>query len=141
MTTETLPVKTAPPVNGKDLITIITGNPAPRHDGKNLLITIEVGPVNAVFHCESPEHVGNHKQRHALFCANKHCWLMFIENSAFTEDYLELQIGEKVPAQVSNNTQNGSTRYVIRVGAETADPVRMATTVVDAKHGPVIVVP
>ena len=139
----TLPeVRTAPPANGKDLITDVTGTPAPRHDGKNLLIKIDVGPERGVVHCQEPEHVGTHKQRHVLFCANEDCWLIFTPTPVFTDDYLELKKDEKTPAYVSDNTQKAETRFVVRVRAEqTAKVAMMVKTPPEAKHGPVIVVP
>jgi|SRR5271165_1522051 len=137
-------VRTAPPANGKDLITECVGPAAHRPDGKNLLIQIEVGSEIAKFHCIAPEHAGTHSQRHVLFEADKDCWVIFTNKSVFTEEYLELAKGESVPAWVSDDTQKGETDCVIRVKAEkTAKPgkvVKMETVAVP-KHGPVIVVP
>jgi hypothetical protein len=141
--TATLPeVKTAPPVNGIDLPTVVSGDPAPRHDGKNLFIEIDVRSNEAVFHCQDPEHVGTHKQRHVLFCANKHCWLIFTNPSVFTEPYLELMKGEDQAAHVLDETAKVETSYRIRVSAaKTAKAAKMMNAVTTPKRPPVIVVP
>ncbi len=141
--TATLPeVKTVPPVNGKDLKTVLTGKAAPRYDGKNLLITIDVGADEAKFHCQDPEHVGTHKQRRVMFCADKDCWLKFTANSAFAEDYLELKKGKETPAHVSDEVGAARTDCVIRVSAaKTAKAAKMMEAIVEPKRGPVIVVP
>jgi hypothetical protein len=141
--TATLPdVRTAPPVNGKDLATVVTGDPATRYDGKNLLITIDVGPDIATFHCAEKEHAGTHKQRHVLFCANEHCWLIFSPKSVFTVAYLELAKGENVPAYVMDGTDQVSTSCSIRVVVpKTSKAAKMMKAVPNAKQGPVIFVP
>src|SRR5208283_3763226 len=90
----TLPaVKTAPPADGKDLGHLISGVPAP-HEGKNLVIHIDVGTDPASIHCQATEHVGTHANRYVLFSANKHCWLIFETKKVFAVDYVELQEGE-----------------------------------------------
>jgi hypothetical protein len=140
--TATLPeVKTAPPVDGKDLPTAPNDTSAPRHDGKNLFIRIDVRSEDAVLHCQKQEHVGTHKPRHVLFCANEHCWLIFTDKSVFTEEYLELTKGEEVPAHVADSTHDVGTDCVVRVSA--AKPARAAKKMATpmALHGPVIVVP
>lgn len=141
--TATLPeVRTAPPVHGKDLPTIMTHKPAPRPDGQNLLIEIDVRLDQAVFDCQAPEHVGTHKQRFVLFRANKHCWLIFTNQSMFTEPYLELTKGDEIPAHVLDTTQKAETDCVIRVSpAKAAKAAKMMKTMAAALHGPVIVVP
>jgi len=141
--TATLPeVKIAPPADGKDLTTVVTNNPARKPDGKNLLIEIDVLSDQAVFECQDTEHVGTHKDRRVFFCANDHCWLIFIGNSAFKEDFLELQKGEQEPAHVADQTDKAETRYKIRVSAgHKAMAEKMARTVQVPKRPPVIVVP
>jgi hypothetical protein len=140
--TATLPEKkTAPPVNGKDLVTKVDNTPTTRPDGKNLLIEIDVGPEEAVFHCGDEEHVGTHKQRFVLFRPNKHCWLVFTNKSLFTEDYLELNEGEKTPAYVADSTRGETGCRIWVSAAKTAKVAKMVNTAPDTKHGPVIVVP
>lgn len=136
-----LEAKTAPPVDGKDLPTILTYTAAPRHDGKNLFMQIDVRSGDAMLHCQEPEHVGTHKQRHVLFCANKHCWVIFTDKSVFIEEYLELAKGEEVPAHIADSTHDVRTDCLIRVRA--AKPARAAKkmAIPMALHGPVIVVP
>jgi len=137
-------LRTAPPVHGKDLTTVFTDNPAPRPDGKNLLIKIEVGADQAQFDCLQQEHAGAHKQRHVLFEANKDCWLIFTNKSVFTEEYLELRKNEATPAWISDSTQGAQTDFIVRVQAtKTAKQgkvVKMKAAAVP-QHGPVIVVP
>jgi hypothetical protein len=140
--TATLPeLKTAPPANGKDLKTVVTYEPAPRLDGENLFIKIEVGSDEATFHCQDQEHVGTHSQRHVLFWTNKHCWLIFSNKSVFNRDYLELPEGVNVAAQISDQLRAAETGYNIRVTAKTAKTAKMMKAATAAKHGPVIVVP
>ena len=132
-------LKTAPPANGKDLITQCFPPAATRPDGKNLLIKIEVGSEIAKFHCIAPEHAGTHRQRHVLFEADKHCWVMFTE-SVFTEDFLELPKGESVPAWIAEGKQ-GQTDCIIRVKAAKTGKVVTMKAMPAVNHGPVIVVP
>jgi len=139
--TVTLPeVRTAPPVNGKELIIEITNIPAPRPDGKNLLIEIDVGPDKAVVHCQDPERVGTDKQRKVFFRASDHCWVIFTNQSVFTEANLELTKGDKVPAHVSDPTHDVGTDYKI-VTKKTTNVAKMENTVQNSRRGPVIVVP
>lgn len=133
-------VKTAPPVNGKDLITNCVGPAAQKPDGKNLLIKIEVGSDEAKFHCVQPEYTGAHKQRHVLFEADKHCWVMFTNETLFTEKFLELPKGETVPAWIADGKQ-GETDCVIRVEAGKTGKVVTMKAMPAVNHGPVIVVP
>jgi hypothetical protein len=140
--TATLPeVKTAPPVDGKNLPTVLTNTPAPRHDGKNLFIQIDVRSDDAMLHCQESEHVGTHKQRHVLFCANKHCWLIFTNKSVFTERYLELTKGEEVPAHVADDTHDVGTDCAIRVSPTKPAKAAKKMAIAAPFHGPVIVVP
>lgn len=139
--TATLPeVRIPPPADGIDRETVVDDIAAPRHDGKNLLIKIDVGFDKAIVHSQTPEHVGTHKERHVLFCADKHCWLIFSKSEVFNAEYLELQPGVRTPAQVSNDPQERKTDYVVRVEApKTTNVAKMAKTA--PMHGPVIVVP
>jgi hypothetical protein len=140
--TATLPeVKTAPPVDGKDLPTVLSNTSAPRHDGKNLFIQIDVRLDDAVLYCQEPEHVGTHIQRHVLFCANKHCWLIFTNKSVFIEEYLELTKGEEVPAHVADSTKDVGTDCVIRVSPTKPAKAAKKIAIAVPLHGPVIVVP
>ena len=138
--TATLPaVKTAPPADGKDLISLTSGVAAPRH-GKDLVIHIDVGPDTASIHCLDTEHVGTHKQRCVFFSANKHCWVIFNTKTVFAVDYLELQEGESARAEVSDNTKQAQTRFAIRVST-IANVTQTGKAVPLGRNGPVIVVP
>jgi len=140
--TATLPeVRTAPPANGKDLKPVVANEAAPRHDGENLFIKIDVGPDEAMFHCKQQEQAGAHSRRHVLFWANKHCWLMFTNRSVFNRDYLELPEGTSVAAEISDQIRTAETGYIVRVSATAAKAARMIQAATVVKHGPVIVVP
>jgi hypothetical protein len=136
-----LEVKTAPPVDGRDLPTLLTKTPAPRHDGKNLFIQIDVRSDDAMLHCQEREHVGKHKPRHVLFSANEHCWVIFTDKSVFIEEYLELTKGEEVRAHIADSTHDVETDCVIRVSATRPAKAAKKMTVAVPSHGPVIVVP
>jgi hypothetical protein len=142
-TAATLPeVRTPPPANGKDLETEITNIAAPKHDGNNLLIRIDVGSEKAKFHCREQENVGDHTQRHVFFCANEHCWLIFDPPSAFIEPYLELVKGEEISAHVADSTLKAETGCVVRVERrKTVKSAKMTKTASYTMRPPVIVVP
>lgn len=75
--TATLPLKTG-----------TTNVPAPRPDGKNLLINIDVG--TATYHCQPVEHVGTHKNRYVGFQPDEHCWVIFTNEAVFGKKQVEL---------------------------------------------------
>ena len=65
-----------------------TNVPAPRPDGKNLWINIDVGTVT--FHCQEDEHVGPHKNRYVRFQPDEHCWVIFSDETVFGKKQAEL---------------------------------------------------
>ena len=143
MSTATLPeVKTTPPpTNAKQLESSLAGGPAPRHDGKNLLIKIDVGPDTAMFHCHAREHVGTHNERHVHFFADKHCWLIFSNKEAFSVDYLELKPKCKTPAPVLDETYEEETECAICVEPVTTKATMSLEATQYTFRPPVIVVP
>ncbi len=136
-------LKTDPPVNGKgyDLPTVLANPAAPRYDGQNLFIQIDVHSDDALFHSQLHEHVGTHQQRHVLFCANEHCWLIFKNQSVFVETHLELMKGEKIAAHVADSTRDVDTECVVRVSATRPGKVARKMDRPNVLHGPVIFVP
>jgi len=143
-TTPLPPVKTAPPAGGIKLTPYPNGEKAP-HDGKNLIIHIDIGPdkATATPHSQLNEYVGSHKQRYVLFSANTHCWLTFDSRTVFVDDYVELTEGETVRVPVPDKIQKGNTKFTI-VLPKTANVAKMAKTAKAeplVKQGPVIVVP
>jgi hypothetical protein len=74
-------------------LTTTTGNPAPRPDGKNLLIQIDVH--TATFHCQDVEYVGSQNPRKVTFRADAPCVLLFYNSEVFGKAEVPLAKGDK----------------------------------------------
>jgi len=72
-----------------------TGNSAPRPDGKNLFLRIDVHNDRATIHCCDVEHAGKYHNREVIFKADKNCNLHFSNPSLFTP---QPQVPEKLTA-------------------------------------------
>ncbi len=81
----------------KRLVTVVTGEPAPRPDGKNLFIRVVIGPETATFHCQEEEHTGNHEGSFVTFQANSTCMLHFRNSDVFNTDKVELKKNQATP--------------------------------------------
>lgn len=104
---------------------------APRPDGKNLLIKIDV--ATGRFHCDPVEHVGTHKNRYVTFQPDAACKLYFSNSAVFKMNDKQLVKG-KNDLQVLDETD----------GVETSCSLDGATTEKVARTvfgPPVIVVP
>jgi len=72
--------------------TLVTGEAAPRPDGKNLWIKIDVG--TATFHCGPVERVGTGKNRHVTFHPDTPCKLYFSNFEVFQTNEKQLVKGD-----------------------------------------------
>ncbi len=114
------------PVQPKSLNTVITNKPAPRYDGKNLLIMIYIGQGDAIFHCQAQENVGTHKTRHVRFQANTDCRLNFSNAQVFGVSYVDLIAGTPEDLKVSDTTHGVETVYSVTTGNVTPMMQRLA---------------
>ena len=103
--------------------TVITGEPAPRPDGENLLIKIDVG--TATFHCRTEERVGKHKNRHVTFQVDAPCKLHFTNFAVFQANDWPLVKG-KNDLPVLDPTNAVETSYSLDVVGKAVDsPVKI----------------
>lgn len=72
-----------------------TGTPAPKPDGLNLFLKIDVHNDKATIHCSPVEHAGSHHHRKLVFQADKNCNLQFSNPSIFSPP---AQVPEKLSA-------------------------------------------
>jgi hypothetical protein len=138
MTTETavMPVSTTFPGTPGYLTIITIGEAAPRPDGKNLLIKIEIDRDTARFHCQDPEHVGTHKPRKVTFLADKKCTLEFGQKSVFGKNSVQLTANKPATLEVADGVNRVGTDFRI------PDPTTIvAKLAVGAMNAPKIVVP
>ena len=139
MTTDTavMPVSTTFASAAGYLTIITTGEAAPRPDGKNLLmkIDIDLDHATATFHGQISEHVGTHKPRKVTFRADKNCMLEFDNVAVFQTKFVQLTATKPKTLEVAN-TQKVETGY--RIPAPTAIVAKLAASVMNA---PKIVVP
>jgi len=97
----------------KRLITVITGEPAPRPDGKNLFVRIVIDPETATFHCQEEEHMGNHEGRFVTFQANATCTLHFTNPDVF--DMNKVDLTKNQPKPLHNKKRLKETGYYVTV--------------------------
>ena len=124
------------------LTEILVQRDAPRPDGKNLWIDIDINgsKSTALMHCQAEEHVGAHTPRMVTFRADQDCVLFFSNPAFFGRDFEPLKAYAQDTLQVI--TSKGDTSYDVYIGASPADitaamPKQMATR----SGGPHIVVP
>jgi len=96
-----------------------TNVPAPRPDGKNLLIKIEVG--TGTFHCLPEEHVGTHKNRFVTFQPDASCTLYFTNIAVFQMTDKRLVKGNN-DLQVLDQTNGVETSYSLIAPAVLGPP-------------------
>lgn len=95
------------------LVTVITGEPAPRPDGKNLFIRIVINPETAMFQCQDEEHIGNHEGSFVTFQANAACALHFTNPDVFGTDKVELK--KNLATSLHNKKRHLDTGFYVTV--------------------------
>jgi hypothetical protein len=111
-------------------------DPAPRLDGKNLHLEIQVSDTGATVPCLEEEHVGSHANRMVTFRADRDCTLVFGNNEVFgkTEEVLLANALKEIPVVVEM-----SKKKEVRTDCQVAPPGRKAAT--QHNSPPKIVVP
>jgi hypothetical protein len=120
---------------------IFSNRPVPKPDGKNIWIDIDINlaKLTALFHCQHPEHVGNHKKRMVTYRADHDCVLRFTKPEVFNMEWVQLIAYKDVVLRVNDETANAETSYEIYTG--TATPAEGTRMVTYSLTGPHIVVP
>jgi hypothetical protein len=127
---------------------IVVNRPAPRPDGKNLWIDIDINLTKstALIHSQQEESVGMHKQRTVTFRADHDCWLKFSNPTVFNKGSkplgsIQLIAYTQTPLDVKDETTNVGTFYEVYVGTEIEGAAELISGGVAARGGPHIVVP
>jgi len=97
---------------------IFTNQPAPRPDGKNLWIDVDVNlkKLTALFHCQPTEHVGSHSKRTVTYRADHDCVLRFSDRVVFDRDSVQLIANKEIALSVADGINNVQTNYEIWSG-------------------------
>ncbi len=111
---------------------------APKHDGLNLLIKIDVTSQEAKFYCQAGEHAGNHQQRHVRFLANAACRL-HLETAFFDPKIIELSQGVATDVEIQDGAVGSASYYVSISETTTTGPTMVPMLLVIGD--PKIVVP
>lgn len=113
---------------------------APRPDGKNLWVDIDVNltQLTALFHCCTQEHVGDHSKRTVTFRADHDCVLQFTKRSVFNLDWVQLTAYNEVILGVADAVKTVDANYEIWSGTGNAVD---ALNDIAARSGPHIFVP
>lgn len=135
-------VTVAPPLTLTKL-QILTDDAAPRPDGKNLRITIDIdlGNLTALFHCQEEESVGKHKARKVTFRATDDCLLRFSNPAVFNRESVQLTANKDEVLKVKDQTKNATTFYDIYAGAGIGTATASLQQMPSVLGGPHIVVP
>ena len=121
---------------------ILVNRPAPKPDGKNLWIDIDINlsKSTALIHSQPEESVGMHKQRTVTFRADHDCWLKFNNPAVFNVGSIPLIAYRQTALEVSDQAKQVETSYEVYVGTEIEGAAELLGGV-SAKGGPHIVVP
>jgi len=131
------------------LTKIVVDRPAPKPDGMNLWIDLDINlsKSTALIHSRAEEFVGTHKDRKVTFRADHDCWLSFTNPDVFDLKSVNLtspvQLTEfvQVVLPIKDTTTNATTYYEIYIGAPPLEAVEPMQETVVPRGGPHIVVP
>lgn len=125
------------------LAEIVVNRPAPKPDGKNLWIDIDINLIKstALIHSQQEESVGTHKQRTVTFRADHDCMLKFSNPAVFNLLSVPLSANKQTVLKVRDETKKVDTFYEVYAGTEIGSAVESFTAIPVAKGGPHIVVP
>lgn len=132
-----------PTITATKLSKIVVNRPAPKPDGKNLWIDIDINPSKstALIHSQDRELVGTHKQRTVTFRADYDCLLVFSKEDVFDRKSVHLIAHKDEVLHVKDSTSKMETFYDIFIGAFLTEGVETMHKEVVALNGPHIVVP
>ncbi len=121
---------------------IVVNRPAPKPDGKNLWIDIDInlGKSTALIHSRQEESVGLHKQRTVTFRADHDCLLKFSNPTVFNKGSIPLIAYRQTSLEVRDEIRQVETSYEVYVGTEIEGAAELLSGVA-AMGGPHIVVP
>jgi len=125
------------------LTEIVVDRPAPKPDGKNLWIDIDVNLIKytALIHSQEEESVGTHKQRTVTFRADHDCMLSFSNKKVFDRDSVPLTAYTQVILPVKDTTTKVETFYDIYMGTSLVEGAEPKQNDLLPRNGPHIVVP
>ncbi|MBZ5683661.1 MAG: hypothetical protein LAP86_01385 [Acidobacteriia bacterium] len=121
---------------------IVVNRPAPKPDGKNLWIDIDINlsKSTALIHSQQEESVGTHKQRTVTFRADHDCSLRFSNPAVFNRGSISLIAYRQTALEVRDEIRQVETSYEVYVGTEIEGGAELVSGVA-AMGGPHIVVP
>lgn len=122
---------------------IVVNRPAPKPDGKNLWIDIDINlsKSTALIHSQQEESVGMHKQRTVTFRADHDCLLKFSKPAVFNMKSIPLIAYRQTALEVKDEATKVDTFYEVYVGTEIEGAAELLSGGVAARGGPHIVVP
>jgi hypothetical protein len=122
---------------------IVVNRPAPKPDGRNLWIDIDINlsKSTALIHSQQEESVGTHKQRTVTFRADHDCLLKFSNPAVFNKGSIPLIAYRQTALEVRDETKQVETFYEVYVGTEIEGAAELLSGGVAARGGPHIVVP
>jgi hypothetical protein len=129
------------------LTEITVDRPAPRPDGKNLWIDIDVNlsKWTALVHSCEEESAGAHKERTVTFRADHDCHLRFTNRDVFGRESVKLIAYTQVILPIKDTATHVTTFYEIHISASGAqselEPEVIQQNVATVRGGPHIVVP
>ena len=131
------------PITVTKLTEIVVDRPAPKPDGKNLWIDIDVNLIKstALIHSQEEESVGTHKQRTVTFRADHDCTLAFSNKKVFDRASVPLTAYTQVILPVKDTTTNVETFYDIYIGTSLVEGAATRQNDLLPNNGPHIVVP
>ena len=127
---------------------IVVNRPAPKPDGKNLWIDIDINlsKSTALIHSQQEESVGMHKQRTVTFRADHDCMLKFSNPVVFNKGpipvgSIPLIAYTQTVLEVRDEIRQVETSYEVYAGTEIEGAAELLSGGVAARGGPHIVVP
>lgn len=132
-----------PTVTATKLTKILVNRPAPRPDGKNLWIDIDINPTKstALIHSQDEESVGKHKARKVTFRADYDCVIVFSNEAVFGVKSVPLSAYEQTVLEIKDTASKIETFFDIFTGTTLADVTEAMQQEVLPRSGPKIVVP
>ena len=132
-----------PTITATKLTKILVNRPAPRPDGKNLWIDIDINPTKstALIHSQQEESVGTHKARKVTFRADYDCLIVFSNEAVFGVKSVPLSAYEQTALEIKDTVSKTETFFDIFTGTTLADATEVMQQEVLPRNGPKIVVP
>ena len=132
-----------PTITLTKLAEIVVNRPAPKPDGKNLWIDIDINmsKLTVLIHSREEESVGTHKQRSVTFRADHECLLKFNNSAVFNLASVPLIKNKQTVLQVADDATTVDTFYEVYAGTEIGSAAKSLRQTPSVLGGPHIVVP